>query len=747
MKKMLFCNCLNGKSKDNVVFDESRTMTCKKLSLLTSVVMVLVLAGGASALETLVVPQGATHTVTGKEVYDSFEVAGTLIVEKGGELTAGLGTNKPRSTIDGPEAKLVVNGGTINLNSRINVGIANNATLIMNGGLFRIGRADSNDEVGDIKLPDTIGGTQRIILNGGLLWAHRCQIKIAETDDAQIIVGGGELRLDMLGDDEPTESYVPSGWLAAGKLLLAENEGYTELVISPNTPTENYYSISAIGAKAIGPVGCHANVINIEAPFDMPALTVPVFADRSFDIRDYGAVADGRTINTKAFADAIGACSQAGGGTVIVPAGKWLTGPIHFKSNVNLHITEGAEVLFSTDYDAYLPVVLSRYEGIELYNYSPCIYANGCENIAITGGGILNGQGKAWWPWKRKCEESVKKLHEMAAAGTRVAKRIFGTVKDGIRPNFVVTINCRNVLMEGFTITNGPMWTIQPIYSENIIIRNVRFETYGPNGDGIDPDSCRNMLIENCLFDTDDDAIAIKSGRDWDGWRVNKPCENIVVRGCRFGLGKECDGVVSIGSEMSGGVRNIYIHDCTFTKTGRGVRIKSRRGRGGLVENVWLENLTMNSVGNDALLLNTFYGGGLDPTSQKAPLFRNIHVKNLVCNGTEEAIIIRGLPEMPIERVTLHNIVVKAEEGIEITDAKDVVLRGISVDHEEGPWANITNSQNITFQGATCPDKMKTLLELKGAKTKGIRLVDTEPCIKAGRIVSGDEVPVDAVTK
>jgi hypothetical protein len=205
---------------------------------------------GAKTGKTLVVPQGTTHTVTGKEVYDSFEVAGTLIVEKGGELTAGLGTNKPRSTVDGPEAKVIVNGGVINLYSRINVGIANNATIIMNDGLFRIGHADSNDDFGDIKLPDTIGGTQRIILNGGLLWAHRCQIKIAETDDAQIIVGGGKMRLDILGDNEPTESYDPNGWLVAGKLLLAENKGYTELVISPNTPVANYYKISAIGAKA-----------------------------------------------------------------------------------------------------------------------------------------------------------------------------------------------------------------------------------------------------------------------------------------------------------------------------------------------------------------------------------------------------------------------------------------------------------------------------------------------------------------
>ena len=217
----------------------------KKLNLLTSVVMVLVLAGGASALETLVVPQGATHTVTGKEVYNSFEVAGTLIVEKGGELTAGLGTEK--SVIDGLKAKVIVNGGVINLNSRIDVGNDSNAAIIMNGGLFRIGNADSIDDAGDIKMPDNDGGHQRIILNGGLLWAHRCQMKFAVTDDAKIIVAGGEMRLDTLGygeDPGEPESYDPNDWLSAGRVLLAEN--YTKLVVSPNTPTENYYKISAI---------------------------------------------------------------------------------------------------------------------------------------------------------------------------------------------------------------------------------------------------------------------------------------------------------------------------------------------------------------------------------------------------------------------------------------------------------------------------------------------------------------------
>jgi len=220
----------------------------KKLNLLTSVVMVLVLAGGALAVETLVVPQGTTHTVTGKEVYASFEVAGTLIVEKGGELTAGLGTEK--SVIEGLEAKVIVNGGTINLNSRIDVGKDSNATIIMNGGLFRIGNADSIDDTGDIKMPDNDGASQRIILNGGILWAHRCQMKLAVTDDAKIIVAGGEMRLDKIGygeDPGEPESYDPNDWLAAGRLLPAKDGGYTKLVVSPNSPTQNYIKISAVG--------------------------------------------------------------------------------------------------------------------------------------------------------------------------------------------------------------------------------------------------------------------------------------------------------------------------------------------------------------------------------------------------------------------------------------------------------------------------------------------------------------------
>ncbi|MHC4622114.1 MAG: glycoside hydrolase family 28 protein, partial [Planctomycetota bacterium] len=238
-------------------------------------------------------------------------------------------------------------------------------------------------------------------------------------------------------------------------------------------------------------------------------------------------------MNTKAFAAAVAACNEAGGGKVIVPPGTWLAGPIHLRSNVNLHLESGAEIRFSTDFEDYLPVVFTRYEGIECYNYSPPIYANDCTNIAVTGSGKLNGQGQAWWTKKQKQKEAAQKLHEMTR-GVPVKDRIFGRPDAFLRPSFIQFINCRDVLLEGVTVGSGPMWTIHPVYCENVIVRKVTLHTKGPNNDGVNPDSCKNVLIEYCNFDTSDDAIAVKSGRDEDGWRVGRPSENIVVRHCRF---------------------------------------------------------------------------------------------------------------------------------------------------------------------------------------------------------------------
>ncbi len=325
----------------------------------------------------------------------------------------------------------------------------------------------------------------------------------------------------------------------------------------------------------------------IQAPFAMPKLVRPSFPERIVDIRDFGAVGDGEKLCTEAFAKAIEACAREGGGRALVPKGIWLTGPIHLKSNIELHLAEDAEVRFSQRYEDYLPVVLIQRGGVQCYNYSPLIYAIDCNNIAVTGPGTLNGQGRVWWKFA-KHQPGMSKLFAAPAKGIPVEERVFGTVEDGVRPPFLQTFRCKNVLLEGFTIKESPSWCIHPVYCENVIVRKLHVLTVGiPNGDGIDPDSCKNVLIEHCDFHNGDDCIVLKAGRDEEAWQINIPCENIVVRHCYMKTGHAGFG---IGSEMSAGVRNVFVHDCHFEATKAGVRMKSLRGRGGIVENVWIKN-------------------------------------------------------------------------------------------------------------------------------------------------------------
>ncbi|MHC4573107.1 MAG: glycosyl hydrolase family 28 protein [Planctomycetota bacterium] len=488
-----------------------------------------------------------------------------------------------------------------------------------------------------------------------------------------------------------------------------------------------------------------ANIAPLNPPFRMPRLEPPTFPDRTFDIRDYGAVGDGTTLNTRAFAAAVAACAKAGGGRVLVPPGTWLTGPIHFKSDVNLHLEKGAEIRFSADFDDYLPVVFTRYEGIECYNYSPPIYANNCTNIAVTGAGKLDGQGHAWWHLAKRQKDSTKRLYEMTRT-IPVKDRIFGTLDAPLRPSFIQFVDCRNILVEGVTVGSGPMWTIHPVYCENVIVRKVTLRTEGPNNDGVNPDSCRNVLIEYCNFDTSDDAIAIKSGLNEDGWRVARPSENIVVRHCRFGLGTPCDGVLSIGSDMSGDVRNVFIHDCHFARTVRGIRIKSMRGRGGTVENIWIQDITTDKIGGEPILLNTFYRAStVQPFSQKPPLFRNIHINNVNCRRSRNALTIRGLPEQPIENVTVENLSVSAERGLTCSDARGIKLVNVNIKPDKGPVMLLSDSWDVVIRDSTCPEGADIFLKLEGAKTRNIRMSNNDVSNARRDIVLGDAVPPDAV--
>jgi len=528
---------------------------------------------------------------------------------------------------------------------------------------------------------------------------------------------------------------------------MRENKNFSSQI------SERFVAISGLICAVLMVGGCSVGAGRIgskrisetKAPFDMPEIREPIFPNRTIDIRDFGAVPGGIEKNTKAIAAGIAACAKAGGGTVLIPAGVWLTGPIHLKSNVNLHIVKGAELRFSTDFDDYLPVVFTRYEGLECYNYSPLIYARDCENVAVTGEGKLDGRCKALWDAREKYNSGTEKLYEMASKGVPVRDRIFGGEEYFLRPNFVEFVNCKGVLVEGLTIGSGPMWTLHPVYCRGVIVRGVTFINEGPNNDGIGPDSCNGVLIQDCGFDTNDDAIAIKSGRDADGWRVGRACENIIVRHCRFGLGKKCDGVVSIGSEMSGDVRNVFIHDCTFDGTVRGIRIKSKRGRGGIVENIWLKNITMGDVGSDALLLNMFYGSGVASASKKAPVFRNIYVENLSCKNTRAAIVIRGLPEKPIEDVTLENISIQAERGLRCSDARGLKVINVNINPQQEPVMLFRDCKDIVVRESTCPEGIATFIKLEGKKTEQVVLADNKVSAGQCEVVVGAEVQPGAV--
>ncbi len=451
----------------------------------------------------------------------------------------------------------------------------------------------------------------------------------------------------------------------------------------------------------------------------MPQLQRPSFGDAVFDVRRFGAVADGVTKNTEAFRKTIAAARQAGGGTVLVPAGRWLTGPIHLQSGINLNVAEGAELVFSRDFADYLPPVFTRWEGLEVYNYSPLIYAKDCHDVAVTGAGKLNGQGEAWWPWKKTQQPAAERLYEMATQGAPVEERVFG-IEGGLRPSFIQTVGCTNVLIEGVTIVNGPMWTIHPVYSENVIVRDVHVVTDGPNTDGCNPDSSRNVLIEDADFSTGDDVIIIKSGLNEDGWRVGRASENIVVRGVRADRGH---GGVGIGSEMSGGVKNVYAHDCVFNNTEKGFRVKSMRGRGGVVENIYYENVQHRDTLLAVIEMTTFYQKStLQPRTQTAPTIRGVHLSNLTAVGAKRAIDIVGLPELPIQDVSIENVEIAAEQGVRCVDCQNVHFERSKITPQRGLPFLLENARAVRID-RSCFAAVESCLQLFGERSANV-LVD-----------------------
>ncbi|MCA9235772.1 MAG: glycoside hydrolase family 28 protein [Planctomycetales bacterium] len=421
-------------------------------------------------------------------------------------------------------------------------------------------------------------------------------------------------------------------------------------------------------------------------PALLASIQAPAFPDRQFAVADYGAVGDGKQDCHQAFAAAIEACHAAGGGRVVVPAGDWLVrGPIHLLSNVNVHLEKGATIRFSADAADYLPLVLTRFEGTELMNYSPLIYAFEQENIAVTGAGTLDGQAgpKNWWSWKGRGgpqqESAIQDLGRMADEGVPPAERVFGEGAQ-LRINFVQPYRCQNVLIEGVKFVNSPMWILNPVLCTNVTVRGVTVDSHGPNNDGCDPESCRRVLIEECLFDTGDDCIAIKSGRNADGRRVGVPSEEIVVRNCRM---KDGHGGVVLGSEMSGGIRNVYVEDCEMDSPDleRAIRLKSNSRRGGYLENLFVRNVKVGEVSDAVIRINLEYWG---ETGDFPPRVRNVFIENVTSQKSNMPLYLVGLPERKIENVQLLNCEFKnAKKPSVLEHVEQLELRDVSQPRDE----------------------------------------------------------------
>lgn len=385
----------------------------------------------------------------------------------------------------------------------------------------------------------------------------------------------------------------------------------------------------------------------------------PIFPDKDFDVRQYGATPGDQAKTSAAIASAVTACAKAGGGRVVIPEGLWLTGPVLLKSKVNLHVSAGATLAFSQNPADY-PLVLTRFEGVECMNYSPFIYAYGETDIAITGEGTLDGQADEthWWDWTKGARDpafgnAVDTLGKMADDGVPPEKRVFGG-NWKLRPNFIQPYRCKNILIEGVKIVRSPMWEIHPVLSQNITVRKVHIDSTGPNNDGCDPECCKNVLIEEVVFNTGDDCIAIKSGRNADGRRINVPSENIVIRNCQMIGGH---GGVSLGSEASGGIRNIYVRDCHMgsPNLNRALRLKSNSYRGGYIQNVVFRDVQVDQVSDDIFQVTLEYGEGKG--GKFNPKIGNVRFENVTCGKAKRAFDINGYADDIIEGVEVRDCV------------------------------------------------------------------------------------------
>ena len=502
--------------------------------------------------------------------------------------------------------------------------------------------------------------------------------------------------------------------------------------------------------------------ITANLPFTMKPVELPRIPDRSVSVSDFGAIGDGNHLNTSEFAAAIEACGKAGGGRVVVPQGIWLTGPIQLKSTINLHLERGAIIQFSRNINEY-PLIRTTWEGSAAVRRMSPICGVGLENISITGNGVIDGAGDAWRmvkksklienEWKKLVASggivdktgdtwwpSVDALNGAALIRTLDQRNAslaeYSAAAEYLRPVLVSLVECKRVMLDGPTFQNSPAWNIHPVMCEDLVIRNVTALNpwYAQNGDGLDLDSCRRAVVYNCRFDVGDDAICLKSGRDEYGRKRGRPCEEIVVSDCVVYHGH---GGFTIGSEMSGGVKNVAVRRCTFLGTDLGLRFKTTRGRGGVVEKIWISDIVMKDIPTDAIGFNMFYSGGSPipentggseaasrtsmPVNEGTPRFENIHLKNIFCGGAQRAVQIEGLPEMPIRGIELENIQISARTGLVCVDGERIQLNNLHITPAVGPVISVIDSRDVTISRSK-QGSSTVFLRVEGEKSESIRI-------------------------
>ncbi|MDR3611524.1 MAG: glycoside hydrolase family 28 protein [Ignavibacteriaceae bacterium] len=482
-------------------------------------------------------------------------------------------------------------------------------------------------------------------------------------------------------------------------------------------------------------------------PFESVEITPPSFRDKQYNVRDYGAVPDGHTLNTDAINNTISKCSDAGGGTVIIPAGLWVTGPIMLKSNVNLHLEKGALVSFSKDHQNY-PILKLPVKG---YSVASPILGYNLENIAVTGEGIFDGSGDTWRPVK-KSKTTSSQWQNLVKSGGYVDNNTWYTSKDAfdglknvktlksnknittsdfipyresLRPYMTLLINCKNVLLDGITIKNSPMFALQPIQCENVIIRDVKInnEWWAQNGDGIDINNCDNVLVYKCTVNAGDDGICMKAG---GGKKKSPVLTNIIIADC---IVYHAHGGFVIGSESDGGIKNISVTNCNFISTDVGLRFKSARDRGGLVENIFVDGIYMKDIQNEAILFSFSYEQDLEQNKnkeEKLPVFRNFNFNNIVCIGAKFALAIDALPESPVKSINLTNSYFETEVGVETNFASGLFLDKVKFETKSETLFTLSQSDNINLNNISFSGNIKSFASLKGNKTNLVKVSGTD---------------------